>query len=148
RPGELGGSQRGRQLLEGDEGRLAHLVMVGLGSAGYVRQTQDEERVVRGFRDAISDREERAGPTDDVRLLFHLSLHGLHDRLVSLDIPGRDRPLPLRRAVGLSDDEEPPFADQKRTYADRDGKGRDVRQHPSREDLERGGFFSPPAFPT
>src|SRR5207247_156028 len=73
----------------------------------------------------------RAGPTDDVRLLFHLSLHGLHDRLVSLDIPGRDRPLPLRRAVGLSDDQEPSFADQKRTYADRDGKGRDVRQHAS-----------------
>src|SRR5438876_2480610 len=59
------------------------------------------------------------------------SLHGLHDRLVSLDIPGRDRPLPLRRAVGLSDDQEPSFADQKRTYADRDGKGRDVRQHAS-----------------
>src|SRR5437773_9512544 len=70
RPGERGGFRRDRELLEGDEGRLAHLVMVRLGSAGYVRQTKDEERVVRGFRDAISDRKERTGPAEDVRLLF------------------------------------------------------------------------------
>src|SRR5437879_1821419 len=81
--------------------------MVRLGSAGDVRQPKDEERVVRGFRDAISDREERAYPTDDVCFLFYLPLHRLHDRLVSLDISGRDRPLSLRRAVGLPDDEEP-----------------------------------------
>src|SRR5207237_8463725 len=124
RPGERGGFRRDRELLEGDEGRLAHLVMVRLGSAGYVRQTKDEERVVRGFRDAISDREERAGPTDDVGLLFYLPLHGLHDRLVSLDISGRDRPLPLRRAVGLPDAEESSLADPKRTCAARDWKGR------------------------
>src|SRR5438552_18361182 len=90
RPGERGGFRRDRELLEGDEGRLAHLVMVRLGSAGYVRYTKDEEGVVRGFRDAIWDCEERAGPTDAVPSLCHLSPPGLHRRLVSLDMPCRE----------------------------------------------------------
>src|SRR6184192_4864938 len=94
---------------------LAHLDAIWLWFPAHIGHRENEERVVRRLGHPVADAEDRSRAASDARLLRHLPLDRLDDRLAGLDVSGGDRPQAFRRAVRLADHEEFSIADEERS---------------------------------
>src|SRR3989442_8772018 len=121
---------------------LAYFLAIRSRLSAHVRHAEDEERIVRRVRHAISDGEDRPGTARDARFLLHFALNGLDNGLARLDVSRRDRPEAFRRAVRLSDHKQLPVADQERARADRDRERRKGEGHGPGQVSDRDGFIS------